>query len=131
MPRRQTAGSAGYDLASARKVTLKPGVVTLVPTGLKVYLNPDEFLAVYIRSSLAVRKGLLLANSVGIIDHDYADNPDNEGHIKIPIYNPNAEAVIIEKGERVAQGIFQRFLLAGDDFGGGERLGGFGSTGVL
>jgi dUTP pyrophosphatase len=129
LPRRQTRGSAGYDLAAAESVRIDPGAVALVPTGLKVYMQPDEVLKIYIRSSLAVRRHLRLANQVGIIDADYADNPDNEGHILIALENRGQAPVFIERGERIAQGIFERYLVADDDDADGQRRGGVGSTG--
>ncbi|NLC77216.1 MAG: dUTP diphosphatase [Clostridia bacterium] len=129
LPRRKTKWSAGYDLEAAAMVTIPPGETVLVPTGLKVYMEQDEVLMLYIRSSLAVKQGLVLANGTGIIDADYVDNPDNEGHIQLAISNCSGETVTIAKGQAVAQGIFLKYLLTDDDEPGGERLGGFGSTG--
>lgn len=128
LPVRKTAQSAGYDLEAAEALTIEPGAVALVPTGLKAYMEPEEVLLVYVRSSLAVKRGLMLANGVGVIDADYADNPDNEGHIMIALYNRSNAPVQIAKGERVAQSIFTRFLTTVDDSAAGARLGGFGST---
>lgn len=131
LPRRSTPGSAGYDLAAAEDVVITPGEVALVPTGLKVYLSPGEFLAVFIRSSLAVARGLGLANGVAVIDADYADNPANEGHILLAVHNRGREAVTIRRGERVAQGVFLPFALVDGDRPGPPRHGGLGSTGHL
>lgn len=129
LPRRSTPGSAGYDLAAAEETVVPPGGVALVPTGVKVYLPPGEFLAVYIRSSLAVERGLSLANGVAVIDADYVDNPANEGHILLALYNRGPEPVVVRRGERVAQGVFLPFGLADDDRPGPPRRGGLGSTG--
>lgn len=129
LPRRHTRGSAGYDLAAAEDTVLVPGQVTLVPTGLKVYLPPGGFLAVYARSSLVRKNPVLLANGVGVIDADYADNPENEGHIMVPLWNYGQVPVVIARGERIAQGIFCPYQTTEDDLPGGERQGGFGSTG--
>ncbi|HEY8346334.1 MAG TPA: dUTP diphosphatase [Symbiobacteriaceae bacterium] len=129
LPERKTARSAGYDLAAAEDVVVEPGKVALVPTGLKAYMEPDDVLLLTIRSSLAVKRGLMLANSVGVIDADYADNPDNEGHIQIALVNLGTAPVRVEKGERVAQGIFVKYLTTADDQARGQRTGGFGSTG--
>lgn len=129
LPERKTARSAGYDLAAAADVVLEPGQVVLVPTGLKAYMEPDEVLLLTIRSSLAVKRGLMLANGVGVIDADYADNPDNEGHIQVAMVNLGSAPVHLAKGERVAQGIFVKYLTTSDDQAAGARLGGFGSTG--
>lgn len=130
IPQRKTAASAGYDLAAAEDVEVPPRGVVLVPTGLKAYMPPDEFLALYVRSSLAVSRGLMLANGVAVIDADYADNPENEGHILVALYNRTDRPVRIARGERIAQGIFHRFGVTDDDRPGGARAGGFGSTGV-
>ena len=129
-PRRKTKASAGYDLEAAEDVVLNPGEVKLVPTGVKAYMPEDEVLLIYIRSSLAVKKGLILANGVGVVDADYYDNPENEGHIMIPLFNPGKEPVTIRKGERIAQGIFTKYLKTDDDQTDAERTGGFGSTGL-
>ena len=130
LPQRKTAGSAGYDLAAAADTVVEPGRVTLVPTGLKAYMGPDEVLLLTIRSSLAAKRGLLLANGVGVIDSDYADNPDNEGHIMVALANYGGAPVTIAAGERIAQGIFVHYLTTADDAAGGKRQGGFGSTGA-
>lgn len=130
LPQRKTAGSAGYDLAAAADTVVEPGRVTLVPTGLKAYMAQDEVLLLTIRSSLAAKRGLLLANGVGVIDSDYADNPDNEGHILVALANYGGQPVAIAAGDRIAQGIFIHYLTTADDTAGGARHGGFGSTGL-
>ncbi len=131
LPQRKTAQSAGYDLAAAEAANIAPGASTLIPTGIKAYMQPDEVLCIHIRSSLAVKRHLVLTNSVGVVDADYYNNPDNEGHIYIALTNRGMEPVDIARGERIAQGIFQRYLTAdGDEAGEGAlRRGGFGSTG--
>lgn len=131
LPRRKTKFSAGYDIFVPEQVILKPGVVTLVPTGIKAYMQEGEFLGLHIRSSAAIKRGLRLVNNVGIIDADYYNNPDNEGHIMVAIENTKSEAVVLEKDECIAQGIFYSYLLAdGDDLvAKSDRAGGIGSTG--
>ena len=89
---------------------------------------PDEMLCLYNRSSNPGKKGLILANSVGIVDSDYYGNPDNDGHIMFAFYNIKEEDIEIKKGERIGQAIFQKFLTTDDDVAEGERAGGFGST---
>ena len=133
LPTRSTAASAGYDIAAATNVCLRVGERALVPTGIKAYMQPDEYLGIHIRSSLAVKQGLYLANSQGIIDADYYNNPDNEGHILIALVNGGKKDVVIETGMRIAQGIFCKYLLADDDTGTKKdaRAGGIGSTGNL
>ena len=129
IPIRATKLSAGYDLESANDYEINPGEIKLVHTGLKVRLNDDEALFIYPRSSLGIKKGLILSNAVGVIDADYYNNPDNEGHIMIPLLNFSKEVVVIKKGERVAQGIFQKYLTTSNDNTNNLRQGGFGSSG--
>ena len=129
LPQRKTAAGAGYDLAAAAAVDLAPHAVTVVPTGVKAYMARDEYLSIFIRSSLAFKKGLMLANSTGIVDSDYYNNPDNEGHIMIAYYNTADTVYHIEKGERIGQGIFMKYLLTDMDEAVGQRTGGIGSTG--
>ena len=133
LPERKTGASTGYDFAAAESVEITPGEGALVPTGVKAYMQTDEVLLIYIRSSTALKKHLMLLNSVGVIDADYYGNAENEGHIYIPLYNYGKEPVRIAVGERIAQGIFTHYLTVdGDTAGrGGKRTGGFGSTGNL
>lgn len=129
-PRRASAGSAGYDLAAAADTDIAPGAVALVPTGLVAWMAADEFLSIHIRSSVGVRRHLALANGTGIVDSDYAGNPDNGGHIQVALRNLGPETAHIRRGERIAQGIFQRYLLTEGDMVGDARQGGFGSSGT-
>ncbi len=98
IPERQTKGSAGYDLASAVDYTIEPKKVALIPTGLKMYMQEDEVVYIYPRSSVAIKQGLVMPNSAGIIDSDYYNNPKNEGHVHIALYNITDEAIEIKKG---------------------------------
>lgn len=102
----------------------------LVPTGVKAYMEPDEYLALFNRSSNPLKRFLVLTNGVGVIDGDYYSNPDNDGHIMFQFLNFGPETIYIKKGERIGQGVFSKFLLVDDDNAQGERLGGHGSTGV-
>lgn len=129
LPVRKTAHSAGYDIEAAESVSVEPGALALVATGLKAYMQSDEYLGIHIRSSLGIKRQLLLANSQGVIDSDYYNNSDNEGHIIIALRNMGDKTVTINKGDRIAQGIFYRYLTADEDFAAGTRSGGFGSTG--
>lgn len=130
LPKRQTESSAGYDLSSLTDVTIEPGKIALIPTGIKVMMQKDEVLMIYPRSSLAIKKGLMMSNSVGVIDADYYGNPDNEGHIMIPLLNTTHETVTIKALERVAQGVFVTYLkTSDDDVVSKKRSGGFGSSG--
>lgn len=131
LPQRKTAASAGYDLAAAEDCVLVRGKVTIVPTGLKAYMQADEYLGLHIRSGLSLKNQLMLVNAQGIVDSDYYDNEENEGHIMVAILNLGASDFPVEKGMRIAQGIFYKYLVADEDEAGrGEvRTGGFGSTG--
>ncbi len=129
MPQRQTLDSAGYDLSAYERVVIEPKTIQLVPTGLKVQLEKDEVLLVYPRSSLGIKKGLMMSNGVGVIDRDYYNNDNNEGHIMVPLYNFKDEPVVVEKFERIAQGVFQTFLKTSNDQPVSQtRQGGFGSS---
>ena len=132
MPERKTGASTGYDFAAAAEIDIAPGAGALVPTGIKAYMQADEVLLIYIRSSAAFKKQLMLMNGVAVIDADYYGNADNEGHIIVPLYNYGREPVSIAAGERIAQGIFTRYLAADGDMAGcgRARSGGFGSTGA-
>ncbi len=129
LPQRKTSGSAGYDFEAAEDMVIEPGKVGFVSTGIKAYMPEDEVLQMYPRSSLGFKKKLILMNSVGIIDSDYYNNPDNEGEIKIILYNVGADSVTIKTGERIAQGIFMKYLTTEENEVKAKRLGGFGSTG--
>ena len=130
MPERKTQKSAGYDFCLPEDVVLEPGKLQLVPTGVKAYMQDDEYLGMHIRSSMAVKKRIMLVNNVGIIDADYYNNEDNEGHIMLALLNMGSEPIALPKGERVAQGIFYNYLVADGDADSEKavRGGGFGST---
>ncbi|HHY96542.1 MAG TPA: dUTP diphosphatase [Acholeplasma sp.] len=128
IPERATKYSAGYDLASAEDITINPGEIKLVPTGLKADMPEDEALFVYPRSSLGIKRRLTMSNNVGVVDKDYYNNAENEGHIMIPIYNFGTEVQVIKKGERIAQGIFQKYGITDNDSAKNLRKGGFGSS---
>lgn len=132
LPVRKTKYSAGYDVEAAEDVVIpsfKKGMKpTLVKTGIKAYMEDDEMLLLYNRSSNPGKKGLILANSVGVIDKDYYGNPDNDGHIMFAFFNVKEEDIEIKKGDVVGQAIFQKYLVTDDDVAEGERVGGFGST---
>ena len=132
LPVRKTKYSAGYDVEAAEDVIIpsfKKGMApTLVKTGIKAYMADDEVLMLYNRSSNPKKKGLILSNSVGVIDKDYYGNQDNDGHIMFAFYNMKEEDILIKKGESIGQAIFQKFLITDNDSAEGERKGGFGST---
>lgn len=102
----------------------------LVPTGVKAYMQDDEYLAMFNRSGNPMKQGLILTNGVGVVDSDYYSNVSNDGNIMFQFINLSNDEVTIKKGDRIGQGIFQKFMLADDDIAGGERTGGHGSTGT-
>ena len=132
LPIRKTKYSAGYDVEAAEDTVVpsfKKGMApTLVKTGIKAYMKDDEVLMLYNRSSNPKKKGLILSNSVGVVDEDYYGNPDNDGHIMFAFYNIKDEDTVIKKGDAIGQAIFQKYLVTDDDNAEGERKGGFGST---
>ena len=132
LPVRKTRHAAGYDFEAACDTLIpsfkKVNNPVLVPTGIKAYMLDDEVLYLYNRSSNPKKKGLVLANSVGVIDKDYYENPDNDGHIMFAFYNTREEDVMIKKGEAIGQGVFMKYLIIDDDNANGARTGGFGST---
>ena len=129
VPQRATKHSAGYDFASIEDIEIKPGEIKMIPTGLKALIPDNEALFIFPRSSLGIKKGLMMSNGVGVVDADYYNNENNEGHIMIPLYNFSIKTVKVEKGERVAQGIFMNYQKTiNDDPDHSARLGGFGSS---
>ncbi len=132
LPVRKTKNSAGYDVEAAENTIIppfKPGQKpTLIKTGLKAYCAPDEFYMLCNRSSNPGKRGLVMANSVGIIDSDYYGNEDNDGHFMYAYYNFFDHDVEIKKGDVIGQLIFMKYLITDDDNAEGVRKGGFGST---
>lgn len=129
LPKRATTGSAGYDFFAPFSFQLKAGESIKIPTGIRVQLDNDKFLAIYPRSGLGFKYKLQLWNGVAIIDSDYY-NSDNEGHIFIKLYNdsPEGKTLLIEQGEAFAQGIIQQFYKVDGDNVNTIRKGGIGST---
>ena len=128
LPKRSTKNSAGYDFYSLYDITVKPDERVVIPTGIKVCMNENEFLGIYIRSSLGFKYNIRMCNQVGIIDADYYNNKDNEGHIFVCLQNESDKEVVIKKGDRFVQGIFIPYLITDDDNTTDLREGGIGST---
>lgn len=132
LPERKTKYSAGYDIEVAEDCIVpafKLGQApTFIKTGIKAYMPEDEYLMLCNRSSNPKKKGLVMANGVGIIDSDYYENVDNDGHIMFTYFNIKDEDVEIKKGECIGQGIFLKFNTVDNDNAQNERTGGFGST---
>lgn len=130
MPTRADVGSAGYDFYSPITVGIQPQQMVIIWTDVKSLMLPDEYLQMHIRSSLGIKHGLILANATGIIDSSYFSNPDNDGNIAIPLFNTSDEVYIVEAGDKIAQGIFTKYLTTTDDVVIGQsRAGGIGSSG--
>lgn len=141
LPKRATKNAAGYDFEAAEDI-LVPSVwkqvisratkeefkPTMVPTGIKAQMEEDEGLFMFNRSGNP-KLGLILANGVGVVDSDYFENKGNDGHIFFAFFNFSPEDVLVSKGQKIGQGVFQKFLLTDDDKTTGIRVGGFGSTG--
>ena len=154
LPTRSTLHSAGYDFYApydvvvpslwkqvgkyllhsllhfsfnSYKEAIRP---TMVRTYIKAYMGNDEVLYIYNRSSSPIKKGLILSNSVGVVDSDFYNNEDNEGNIGVAFYNFYPFDVTIDKGERICQGVFSKFLKADNDIVlNNTRSCGYGSTG--
>lgn len=130
LPYRGTKHSAGYDFTSPIDITIQPHSMAKIPTGIKAAMGDNEILSIYPRSSIGFKTGIRLANTVGIVDSDYYNNNDNEGHIFIKFYNPTDNLYVINTGEKIAQGIFTKYLTVDDENEiNTERAGGLGSTG--
>lgn len=127
IPRRATAGSAGYDFFCPYTLQLSSGETALIPTGIRVKIDEGWVLKIYPRSSLGFKFRLTLNNTVGIIDSDYYF-ADNEGHIFIKVTNLGDKDLTIEKGKAFAQGIFVEYGITVDDDVTSTRTGGIGST---
>ena len=124
LPRRATKYSAGYDFYAAVSAEIKPGEKYVIPTNTAVEMDEDDVLLIFPRSSYSIKFGLELVNSVGVIDADYKDQ------IFICYRNTGDEPFFIKRGDRIAQGVFVKFLKTDDDNASVERRGGVGSTGV-
>lgn len=130
IPTRADQGSAGYDFYSCEDARIEVGQQHIFWTNIKAYMQQDEVLQIFPRSSVGVKLGLMLANTVGIIDSTYYENPDNDGNIGIVLKNMGKEPVTILAGDRIAQGVFMKYLVADNDVAtSNERIGGFGSSG--
>ena len=123
--------SLPYDLNTTATLIKKyDHKVTLVPTGIKAEMPDDWYLQLSVRSSLPLKHYLILANGVGIIDADYYNNPDNEGHIYFQLINLLPFDIQLKKGDCIGQGVFLQYGTVANDTADGERTGGFGSTGA-
>lgn len=129
LPKRATAASAGYDFRTLEGAIIPAQKSRLFHTGVKACMEKDDVLLIFPRSSLATKRSLRLTNSVAVIDSDYFGNEKNDGEIMISLFNFSDHDVSVEKGERIAQGIFMHYEVTDDDLAEGKRVGGYGSTG--
>ena len=129
LPVRSTKTSAGYDFFSIFDYTIKPGEIMKIPTGIKADMNSDEVLFLIDRSSMGFKFNVRMCNQVGIIDSDYYNNSDNEGHIWIKIQNEGNNDYNVKKGEAMIQGVFLKYLVVDNEESINTiRSGGIGST---
>lgn len=141
LPKRSTKHSAGYDFEAAEDIEIVPIWRTilihlnikpqLVKTGIKASMEKDEGLFLYNRSSNPMKRFLLLGNGVGVVDSDYYENPDNDGHIMFQFWNFGLKSQFIKKGERIGQGVFKKILVVDNEVKPtNTRISGHGSTGT-
>lgn len=115
LPKRETKGAAGYDFFALYDYTLKPGEIKKIPTGIKVDMNNDEVLLLIDRSSMGIKYNVRMCNQVGVVDADYYNNKDNEGHMWICIQNEGNKDYIVKKGDKIIQGVFVKYLSVDDE----------------
>lgn len=115
LPSRKTFYSAGYDFCALSDFIIKPGMIKKIPTGVKASMGKDEALFLFVRSSQGFIYNIRLCNQVGVIDMDYYNNLGNEGHIWLALQNEGKDNYVVNKGDRIAQGIFMNYLLTDDD----------------
>lgn len=130
IPTRGTKKSAGYDFIAYEDINIPVGETVLIPSGIKVRIEDGWFLGILPRSGHGFKFRLQLDNTMGVIDADYYDNPDNEGHIFVKLTNDGrtGKDILIQKGQGYCQGIFLPFGISEDDDASNNRSGGFGST---
>ena len=129
LPKRSTKTSAGYDFFAIEDFVIKPNEIKKIPTGIKACMNEDEVLLLVVRSSMGFKYNVRMCNQVGVIDHDYYNNPANEGHFYIALQNEGEKDYIVKKGEAYAQGMFMKYLIVDNEEEIKEkRTSGLGST---
>ena len=129
MPQRSTENSAGYDFFSIMDYVIKPCESKKISLSIKACLNCDEVLFLIVRSSMGFKYNIRMCNQIGVIDSDYYDNIDNEGHIWIKLQNEGEKDYTIKKGDKIIQGIFLKYLLVDNEKEvKNKRVSGIGST---
>lgn len=130
VPVRNSKNAAGYDFYAPFSFNLNPGEIIKIPTGIKAAMEDNEFLMIIVRSSTGFKYNVRMCNQVGIIDADYFDNEENEGHIWVALQNEGDKPWIVDKGDRIVQGIFVKYMLVDNENDNiATRKGGIGSTG--
>lgn len=117
LPNRESTAAAGYDLFLVEDLTIAPNEIVKIPTGVKMRCENDEVLLIIVKSSTGFKYNIRLVNQVGVIDADYYNNKDNEGHIFVKIQNEGDKTITFKAGEAVAQGVFIKYLLTKSDKG--------------
>ena len=115
LPKRDTLYAAGYDFFALFDFVLKPGEIIKLPTGVKVDMNSDEVLLIVDRSGMGFKYNIRMCNQIGVIDKDYYNNKDNEGHMFIRLQNEGDKDWIVKKGEGIGQGMFMKYLTCDDE----------------
>ena len=129
LPKRSTKNSAGYDFNAISDFTLKPGEIKKIPLGIKANMNDGEVLFLIVRSSQGFKYNVRMCNQVGVIDKDYYNNNDNEGHMWIKLENHGDKDYAVKKGDKIIQGIFINFLTIDNEENiNNIRTSGIGST---
>ena len=123
LPQRATSGSAGYDIRVLEGDTVFPGETIVFRTGIRVHMESSDVLLIFVRSSIGIKRYLMMSTGTSVIDSDFCDE------IMVPLTNIGDETMEIKSGERVAQGVFMNYLTTTNDNANGERKGGIGSTG--
>ena len=129
LPTRATKNSIGYDFYSPIAVDIEPMHSQMIWTDIKAIFNSDEALIINVRSSMG-KQPVMIANTQGWIESDYANNPDNDGNIGFRLFNLGDTIYTVRVGDRIGQGMFIKYLTTDDDNATSTRNGGFGSTGV-
>ncbi len=128
LPQRGTKSAAGYDFSTPLEVVIPAKSKKTIWSNIKAYMQDEEVLLIYTRSSIGIKKGLTLANGTGVIDADYYDNENNEGNIGICLVNNNDIDIVLEESERIAQGVFMPYLISDNGNSDVSRTGGIGSS---
>lgn len=128
LPARATKHSAGYDIYSPINMVIKPKTMEMIWTNIKASFNPDEVLILCVTSGMG-KRGIMVANTIGVIDCDYYGNVSNDGNLGFRLYNFSDQPYVIEAGDKIGQGIFMKYLTVDDEEEiTATRVGGYGST---